>query len=146
VQNAGLAVVAVREHFTLVDGAYAPDGPTADDQLLDVDLDYGAALSVIELWRVARPQLETVAAESRQATQAECAAEATRMAVAHCPWLFLPRGGRPERVAPLWGLRGALGAGASPSLVGVAVNGPDWMAPTHGVRTLPPGDPDGDAA
>jgi hypothetical protein len=146
VQNVGLAVVAVREHFTLVDGAYAPDGPTADDQLLDVDLDYAAAFGHIELWRIAQPQLESVAAETRQSTRDQAAAEATRMAVAHAPWRFLPRGGRPERVAPLWGLRGALGAGATPSLVGVAVNGPDWMAPTHGVRSLAPGDPDGDAA
>jgi hypothetical protein len=137
VQNAGLAVVAAREHFTLVDGAYAPDGPTADDQLLDVDLDYASAFSAIELWRIARPQLETVAAESRQATQTECAAEATRMAVAHCPWLFLPRGGRPERIAPLWGLRGALGTASGPSLAGAWVNGPTGMEPTAGVRALP---------
>ena len=45
-------------------------------------------MSHAELWRIARDRLEAVAAEGRQATQAEAAAEATRVAVANAPWLF----------------------------------------------------------
>jgi hypothetical protein len=133
--NAGLAVIASRDHFSLVDGQYAPDGPTADDHLLDVALEYGAALAAIELWRIARPQLESVAAESRQATQAECAAEATRTAAAHCPWLFVPTGVRHDRVGPLYGLAGAGGRGGA-SLQGAWVNGPTGTEPSRGAARL----------
>jgi hypothetical protein len=134
--NAGLSVIASREHFSLVDGQYAPDGPTEDDQLLDVALDYGAAMAHIELWRIARPQLETVAAEARQATQQEAAAEATRMAVAHCPWLFLPTGPRYDRVGPLYGLAGAAAGGRGGSLQNAWVNGPDGTEPSRNASRL----------
>ena len=127
--NDGHTVVASRAHFTAVNGAYAPDGPTADDDELDVDLMYAAAFAHIELWRTARDRLEAVAAEARQATQQEAAAEASRLAVAHAPWLFAPTGARTDRVAPLWGLQGAGGAQGAASLAGTVVNGPDWMAP-----------------
>lgn len=141
--NAGLSVIATRDHFSLVDGQYAPDGPTEDDHVLDLDLTYGAALASIELWRIARPQLEAVAAEARQATQAECAAEATRLAVANAPWLFLPGSVRRDRIAPLYGLTGATGRVSAPSLQGAWVNGPDGTEPTHNAtaapRALPPG-------
>ena len=84
-----------------------------------------------ELWRIARDRLEAVAAEGRQATQAEAAAEATRVAVANAPWLFESGAIRRDRVGPLWGLHGAgwstARAGLPASLTGAVVNGPDWM-------------------
>jgi hypothetical protein len=137
--NVGLSVVAWRDHFSLVNGLYAAEGPVLDDDLLDCDVRYGAALSHAELWRIARPQLEAVAAEARQATQAEAAAEATRHAVLHAPWLFLPDGVRKDRVGPLKGLTGANGPTTAPTLQGALVNGPDWMAPNSHALALRPG-------
>ena len=64
------------------------------------------------------PQLETVAAESRQATQPEAAAEATRMAAAHCPWLFVPSRAATTGWVPSTGLAGAGGRAGRASLAG----------------------------
>ena len=141
--NPGLTVVASRAHFTLVNGAWAPDGPLNDDDELDADVTYAAAMAHAECWRVARDRLEAVAAEGRQATQQEAAAEATRAAVANAPWLFESGAIRRDRVGPLWGLHGAgwqtARAGLPLSLTGVAINGPDWMAPSNGALGLPRG-------
>ena len=130
-QNPGLDIVAARSHFTLVNGTHAPLGPTEDEDELDVDVMFAAAFAHIELWRVARHLLEVVAAEGRQATQAEAAAEATRMAVAHCPWLFVPGGVRKDRVGPLYGLQGATARYSAAGLQGALVNGPDAMLPSQ---------------
>jgi hypothetical protein len=131
-------VVGSRAHFTLVNGAYAPDGPLHDDDELDCDVQYGGAFGAIELWRLARPQLEAVAAEARQATQAECAAEASRLAVAYAPWLFAPAAVRSDRTAPMTGLTGAGGPHTAPSLQGAWVNGPAGTEPTSRALTAPP--------
>lgn len=138
VGNLGLTVIASRAHFTLVNAAWAPDGPLHDDDELDADVFYAAAMAHAELWRVARDRLEAVAAEGRQATQQEAAAEATRAAVANAPWLFEPGAIRRERIGPLTGLAGAGGtAGYYGHLQGALVNGPDFLAPTNGSLGLP---------
>lgn len=123
--NYGATVLASRPAYTLVNGAVALAGPTNDTDLLEVSLDYAAAFGHIELWRVARPELEAVAAEARQASQAEAAAEASRMAVTWAPWLFVTGGARKDRIAPLAGLRGAYSGAVAPSLAGAVVNSAD---------------------
>jgi hypothetical protein len=127
--NLGCSVIANRAWFTLVNGQTVLDGPTDDADVLDVDVAYAAALGAIELWRIARDRLEAVAAEARMPTQAEHAAEATRLAVANAPWLFAPGTTRKDRVAPLRGLRGAGGPTTAPSLQGAWVNGPAGTEP-----------------
>lgn len=134
--NVGLAVIASRDHFGLVNGVYTPEGPTEDDDVLDVELNYGAAFGHIELWRIARSQLETVAAEGRQASQGETAAEATRLAISNAPWLFASQKARGDRIAPLRGLRGALGPVTHPTLAGAWVNGPNGTEPLNGARGI----------
>lgn len=134
--NVGLDVIAYRDHFGLVNGITAPDGPTKDTDVIELPLNYGAAFGHAELWRIARSMLETVAAEGRQATQAEAAAEATRLALSSSPWLFASHHTRHDRIAPLRGLTGALGPSSHPSLQGAWVNGPNGMEPTNGARTL----------
>lgn len=132
--NYGVAVLTSRPAFTLVNGAVALGGPTADADQLAVSLEYAAAFAHIELWRIARPELEAVAAEARQATQQEAAAEASRLAVAWAPWLFVTGETRRDRIGPLRGLRGAYAAPGVPSLAGAVVNSADppgsgWRAP-----------------
>lgn len=127
--NPGLEVVAVRDHFGYVDGADAPAGPTLDAATLELPVEYGAALGAVEAWRIAEDRLEAVAAESRQATRAETAAEATRVAVVYAPWMFV--GGRDDRLGPLAGLMGATGAGGL--FQHALVNGPAWLLPRPSV-------------
>ena len=139
----GCSVVGSRAHFTLVNGGYTPDGPLHDDDELDCDVLYAAAMAHAELWRIGRASLEAVAAEARQATQTEAAAEATRMAVAHAPWLFAPTGARTDRIAPLTGLTGAGGPNTAPSLQNAWVNGPTGTEPTHRALVAPSSTPAG---
>lgn len=126
VPAAGLEIHAWRPADGLVDGDDTQTGPTDWGDVLSVPCDYPAGLGHAEAWRLARTELEAVAAEGRQATQAEAAAEATRAAVRYAPWLFTGLAGyglRAARIAPLIGLPGAgsLGGTVWPSWV---VNGP----------------------
>ena len=97
----GLSVRAYRDAFGLVDDADAPEGPTDDDDVLAVPLDYVCALAHAEAWRRHRDRLEASAAEGRFATQDEAAAEVTRVASMYADFLFRPqhRAGRPGRPA-----------------------------------------------
>lgn len=123
--NFGATVLTSRPAYSLVNGAVSVGGPTADADQLAVALEYAAAFAHIELWRIARPELEAVAAEARQASQGEAAAEASRMAVAWAPWLFVTGEARKDRIAPLRGLRGAYSGPVAPSLAGAVVNSAD---------------------
>jgi hypothetical protein len=124
---AGARVQAYRDATTLVDGVDDPDGPAAWTDELAVPCEYAACLAAAEAWRLARDRLEAVAAEGRQPSQAECAAEATRAALRWAPFLFVAGGKRAGRIGPLIGLPGAQGP-ASPGapwlLPGQVVNGP----------------------
>lgn len=128
---AGARVHASRDATTLVDTgaglADAPAGPTAWTDGLAVPCEYAACLAAAEAWRLARDRLEAVAAEGRQPSQAECAAEATRAALRWAPFLFVAGGKRAGRIGPLVGLPGAQGPGAPSGaalLPGQVVNGP----------------------
>lgn len=132
-RNPGLEIVAARDHFGYVNGADAPAGPQLDDDLLELPVEYGAALGAAEAWRIAEDRLEAVAAESRQATRAEVAAEATRVAVVYAPWMFLA--GREDRIGPLAGLVGATGAGGV--FQHALVNGPAALLPRPSSGGLP---------
>jgi hypothetical protein len=118
----GLTVQAYRDATTLVDGADAPDGPTDWTDELAVPTEYAAAMGAAEAWRLARDRLEAVAAEGRQPSQAECAAEATRAAVRWAPFLFTTGGRRAARIAPLVGLPGAYGTAGAGLTADVVVN------------------------
>jgi hypothetical protein len=71
-------VTLYRPHFTWVNRATSLTGPTADDDELDVDLDYAAAAAHIEAWHNAPAKLQAAAAGNLQATQAMAALEFTR--------------------------------------------------------------------
>jgi hypothetical protein len=59
--GAGVYVVeALRPHATWVNGADAPDGPTADADVLACPLDYAAALGHAEAWRRCRATLAPI--------------------------------------------------------------------------------------
>ena len=146
----GLEIHAWRPATSLVDGLDSDTGPTDWGDVLAVPVDYAACMGHAEAWRLARTELEAVAAEGRQATQAEAAAEATRAAVRYAPWLFTGLAGyglRAARVAPLVGLpgAGAMGGGSWPAWV---VNGPNADALPQAQRGLPgaPGSRPGGAA
>ena len=124
--TARFTVWARRQQFAFVNGAFAPDGPTADDDRLAGPLELLAAAGHIEAWRIARDKLEAAAAEGRMPSQPEAAQEFTRMTVLTCPRLWRPNGrlGARDaaRVGPLWGLPGA--GGVRSPFGGVWVNGP----------------------
>jgi hypothetical protein len=120
----GLTVQAYRDATTLVNGADAPDGPTGWTDELAVPLEYAACLGAAEAWRLARDRLEAVAAEGRQPSQAECAAEATRAALRWAPFVFVAGGKRAGRIAPLTGLPGAYGPAGVGLTPDVVVNAP----------------------
>jgi hypothetical protein len=73
-------VTLYRPHFTLVNGATTTEGPTADADTLEVDVDYAAAASHIEAWHNFPAKLQAAAAGNLQATQAMAALEFTRQA------------------------------------------------------------------
>jgi hypothetical protein len=125
----GLTVRAYRDAFGLVDDADAPEGPTDDDDVLSVPLDYAAALSHAEAWRRHRDRLEAAAAEGRFAGQEEVAAEATRVASIYADFLFRPSTERPDRPASPWGAQSsASGLGGTGALAGAVVNQNDPYA------------------
>jgi hypothetical protein len=125
----GLTVRAYRDACGLVNGADAPEGPLADDDLLSVPLDYAAALAHMEAWRRHRDRLEAAAAEGRFASQEEAAAEVTRVASMHADFLFRPSTERPDRPASPWGASSSVnGLGGTGALQGAVVNQNDPYA------------------
>lgn len=120
-----LQVRGYRDAFGLVNGADAPDGPTDDEDVLSVPVEYAAAFAHIEAWRRHRDRLEASAAEGRFATQQEAAAEATRVASMYADWLFRPQTERGDPIASPWGSSvqsSPSGLGGSGALAGAVVN------------------------
>lgn len=79
----GVYVTVARSYFSLVNGVDQPGGPTADTDVLEVDLDYGAAFGHIEAWHRFQPRLNEAGAGGLQATMQQAANEATRQAYIH---------------------------------------------------------------
>lgn len=78
-----LLVTALRPHYTWVNGADSTTGPTADADLLSLDLNYAVAAAHIEAWRICKPRLLQAAEDGYQITQAQAADEFTRQAEGH---------------------------------------------------------------
>lgn len=70
---------AWRPAWSWVNGAES-DGPTDDDDVLDVDLDYAASAAHIEAWHLFPARLQAAAAGNTQATREQAAQEFTRQA------------------------------------------------------------------
>lgn len=68
-----------RPAWSLVNGVDS-DGPVADDDLLEVNLDYAAAAGHIEAWHLFPARLQAAAAGNYQATREQAAQEFSRMA------------------------------------------------------------------
>jgi hypothetical protein len=77
-----LLITGLRSHFTWVNGADSTTGPTADADLLSIELDHGAAAGHIEAWKLFPSRLKAAADGGFQATQQMAATEFTRMATA----------------------------------------------------------------
>lgn len=77
-------VDAWRPAWSLVNGVDS-DGPTEDDDVLEVDLDYAASAAHIEAWHLSPARMFQAAAGSTQATQTMAAQEFTRQAAIHGP-------------------------------------------------------------
>lgn len=78
-----LLVTARRAHFTFVNGADSTTGPTADDDVLAVDLLYATSAAHAEAWRLIPDRLRAAANEGLQVSQQEAADEFTRQARLH---------------------------------------------------------------
>lgn len=72
---ATLLITSRRSYDTLVNGATSTTGPLLDDDVLAVDLRYGAAAGHIEAWRLWRDRLQDASAEGRRLTMEGAAAE-----------------------------------------------------------------------
>jgi hypothetical protein len=70
-----------RPHFSWVNRLDTPNGPTADDDKLDVDLDYAAAAAHTEAWHMFPAKMSAAAAGGLQATQQMAALEFTRQSL-----------------------------------------------------------------
>lgn len=77
----GLLVTLRRSHCYLVNGVDTPAGPSNDDDVLEVDLDYAASAGHIEAWHQRPARLQAAAAGGIQATQGMAALEFTRQAL-----------------------------------------------------------------
>lgn len=83
----GLLLSVARDHFHYVNALDSTSGPTLDDDVLEVDLDYAAAAGHIEAWHRFQPKLQAAAAGNLYATREQAAAEFGRMAA-----IYYPRG------------------------------------------------------
>lgn len=83
----GLLLSVARDHFHYVNALDSTSGPTADDDELEVDLDYAAAAGHIEAWHRFPAKLQAAAAGNLQATREQAATEFGRQAA-----IFYPRG------------------------------------------------------
>jgi hypothetical protein len=86
-------VILERPTSTWVNQMESVVGPTADGDMLEVDLDYAAAAGHIEAWHQFPARLQAAAAGGTQATQAMASLEFTRQARLHGPhkpdrWAF----------------------------------------------------------
>lgn len=78
-----LYLTALRPHFTWVNGASSTTGPTADDDLLSLDLNYAVAAAHIEAWRMYPARLKEAADAGYQINQQAAADEFSRQAADH---------------------------------------------------------------
>lgn len=74
-------VTALRPHWTWVNDTDSSTGPTADDDLLAVDLDYAAAAGHIEAWHLFPSRMFAAASGNLQASQEMAAREFTRQSM-----------------------------------------------------------------
>lgn len=74
-------VTALRPHWSWVNDVDSTTGPTDDDDLLSVDLDYAAAAGHIEAWHLYPARMMAAAAAGLQGTQEMAAREFTRQAM-----------------------------------------------------------------
>ena len=84
---ANLWVTALRPAWSWVNAADSTTGPTADSDVLSVDLDYAAAGGHIEAWHLFPSHLFAAAAGNLQATQEMAAREFTRQSMIWGPEL-----------------------------------------------------------
>jgi len=73
-------VDAWRPAWSWINAAESTSGPTEDTDVLEVDLDYAASAGHIEAWHLFPDRLQSAAAGNLQATQAQAAAEFSRLA------------------------------------------------------------------
>jgi hypothetical protein len=69
-----------RPVWSWVNGAESTTGPVADDDVLEVDLDYAASAAHIEAWHHFPARMQAAAAGNLQATRDQAAAEFSRQA------------------------------------------------------------------
>ena len=81
----GVWVTALRPHWSWVNGLDSDTGPTDDDDVLNVDLDYAAAAAHIEAWHRIPSRMFYAAAGNLQATQEMAAREFTRQSLIYAP-------------------------------------------------------------
>lgn len=81
----GVHVVVAHSHFNFVNGADSLTGPTEDNDLLEVDLDYATAAAHIEAWHNVPAKLQAAAAGNLQASQKDAALEFSRQSRIHAP-------------------------------------------------------------
>ena len=79
----GVLITVHRPHFSWVNGLDNVAGPTLDDDVLDVDLEYAAAAAHIEAWHRLPAKLQAAAAGNLQATREQAALEYTRQSYVH---------------------------------------------------------------
>jgi hypothetical protein len=77
----GMWTTLLRPHWSWVNEAESTTGPTEDDDMLSVDLDYAAAAAHIEAWHLFPSRMFAAAAGNLQATQEMAAREFTRQAM-----------------------------------------------------------------
>lgn len=115
---AGVYVVeALRPHATWVNGADAPNGPTADADVLACPLDYAAAAGHVELWRIARAVLAPVASGPQALAAPRSEAVSTFEALVRGQWWYWDR---PDRVR----VRDPAGADAARATA-------EWVSAAH---------------
>lgn len=78
-------VTAARPAWSWVNGAESLGGPTDDDDVLAVDLDYAASAGHIEAWHLFPSHMYAAAAGNLQATQEMAAREFTRQSLIWAP-------------------------------------------------------------
>lgn len=81
----GMWIEAWRPAWSWVNAAESITGPTADDDVLAVDLDYAASAGHIEAWHQFPARMQAAAASTLQATREQAAQEFSRLANVYGP-------------------------------------------------------------
>lgn len=93
-------VEALRPYATWVNGADAPNGPTADADVLTCELEYAAAAGHVELWRYARPLLAPVASGPQRLAEPLSSAKASFELKVKEQWWYWDRPDRVRTTSP----------------------------------------------